>query len=228
MNSIYGIILSGGMGTRMGSHLPKQFLKLNEESILRHTVRRFKDWGLFKFIVIVVPEEYVVQTEEEIGDLLDGNDKIVIGGETRHQSTLNALKSLQTNGDIIVLHDAARPFITSKDLDEICNGTIEFGAATLAEKVNETLVNTSGATVTDIVDRSTVYSIKTPQAFHSSLLKSLLECHYSSEPTDLCSWLLQIDLKPAIKISNPFNIKITVPEDIKIANLYQNVFSFNG
>lgn len=212
----------------MEANLPKQFLKLKGESILRHSVRRFKDWGLFKFIVVVAPEEYVLQTEKEIEDILDGNDKIVIGGDTRHKSTLEGLKSIQPNSDIIVLHDAARPFITSNDLDEVCNGTVEFGAATLAEKINETLVKTTENLVTEIVDRNTVYSIKTPQAFHSSLLESLLSCECKKEPTDLCSWLLEINRKPSIKLSNPLNLKITVPDDLKIAELYQTIFSFGG
>lgn len=225
MNSIYGIILSGGMGKRMNSEIPKQFLQIEGESILRHTVRNFKKWSLFKAIVVVAPELYIEKTETEISDLLEGHDRIVMGGSTRHESTLRGIEAFQYDNDLLVLHDAARPFVTSKDLDEVTNSALEFGSSTLAEKISDTLVSGRGELVESIVDRDLIYAIKTPQSIHSSVLKSLLEIPMNREPTDLCSWASLIGLKTALRISNPYNIKITIDSDLKKASVFSKLFS---
>ncbi len=225
MNSIYGILLSGGTGKRMNSEIPKQFLPLNGESILRHTVRNLKKWSLFKAIVVVAPELYIEKTETEISDLLEGQDRIVMGGSTRHESTIRGIEAFRYDNDLLVLHDAARPFITSKDLDEVTNSALEFGSSTLAEKISETLVRGKGYLVDSIVDREFVYAIKTPQAVHSSILKSLLEIPMNREPTDLCSWASLIGLKTALRISNPFNIKITIDSDLEKASIFSKLFN---
>ena len=225
MNSIYGILLSGGTGKRMNSEIPKQFLHLNGESILRHSVRNFKKWGLFKAIVLVAPELYIEKTENEISDLLEGQDRIVIGGSNRHESTLRGIEAFRYDNDLLVFHDAARPFVTSKDLDEVTNSALEFGSSTLAEKISDTMVSGRGDLVESIVDRESVYAIKTPQAVHSSILKSLLEIPMNKEPTDLCSWVSLIGLKTALRISNPFNIKITIDSDLEKASVFSKLFS---
>lgn len=225
MNSVYGIILSGGLGKRMNSEIPKQFLKINGESIIRHTVRNFKNWGLFKNIVIVAPEDYLEQTESELSDLLENNDRIIEGGQTRHESTLKGLSANSYENDIIVIHDGARPFVTSKEIDEITNSVLEFGASSLSEKVSETLVSSLNNKVNTIINRDNAFAIKTPQAFHSSLLKSLLEVKQVSEITDLCTWLIQIGIKVSLIESNPYNIKITTKEDLTKAEYYFSLFS---
>ncbi len=225
MNSIYGIILSGGVGSRMNSNIPKQFLSLDGDSILRHSVKNLKKWGLFKAIVIVAPEAFIEKTELELSDILDNNDRIVIGGSTRHESTLNGISAFNYENDLLVFHDAARPFVTSKDLDEVTNSALEYGSSTLAEKISETIVNSALGCVESIINRENAFTIKTPQAIHSSLLKKLLGVKYSIEPTDLCSWTSVIGLKTAIKISNPYNIKITTNDDLQKAELYSKVFS---
>ena len=209
----------------MNSEIPKQFLKINGESIIRHTVRNFKNWGLFKNIVIVAPEDYIEQTESELSDLLENNDRIIEGGQTRHESTLKGLSANSYENDIIVIHDGARPFVTSKEIDKITNSVIEFGASSLSEKVSETLVSSLNNKVNTIINRDNAFAIKTPQAFHSSLLKSLLEVKQASEITDLCTWLIQIGIKVSLIDSNPYNIKITTKEDLSKAEYYFSLFS---
>ena len=209
----------------MNSEIPKQFLKINGESIIRHTVRNFKNWGLFKNIVIVAPEDYIDQTELELSDLLENNDRIIEGGQTRHESTLKGLSANSYENDIIVVHDGARPFVTSKEIDEITNSVLEFGASSLSEKVSETLVSSLNNKVNTIINRDNAFTIKTPQAFHSSLLKSLLEVNQVSEITDLCTWLIKIGIKVSLIESNPYNIKITTKEDLTKAEYYFSLFS---
>lgn len=210
----------------MNSEIPKQFLKIQDQSIIRHTVKNFKNWGLFKALIIVSPAEFIEKTEKELDDLLDPTDRIIEGGKSRHDSTLNGLTALKFDNDLIVIHDAVRPFVTSKDLDEVTNGALEFGASTLAEKVNETLVRGENQKVSLIIDRENVFSIKTPQVLHSSILKDLLSVELNEDPTDLCSWLKALNIKPVLKESNPLNIKITTNTDLIKAENFIKLFSF--
>ncbi|MDX1959453.1 MAG: IspD/TarI family cytidylyltransferase [Leptospiraceae bacterium] len=225
MNYIYGIILSGGTGTRMSSSVPKQFLKLKNEELLRHSVKAFQNWGLCKSIVVVANEEHIKQTEEILSDLLSPNDRIVTGGNTRHASTLLGLSAINfSKNDVILIHDGARPFLSDKELHEITNEILKFGSATLASKVSETVVSSNENKVEKILDRDSIWLIKTPQGLHSSLLELLLKQDLESEPTDLCSWTESIGVKPRLIASNPFNLKITFKEDLELAESYWNQF----
>ena len=201
-------------------------MKIKGESIFRRTVRQFKDWGLSKSLVLVVPESHIRETEEELSDLLEEYDRIVPGGETRHRSCLESLKSIPYDGnDIVLIHDVARPFITSGDIEEVVNGTLQFGSATLVGEIGESLVKAEGEIVSGIIGRDTAYLVKTPQGVHSSALQTLIPLEFpEGDPTDLCSWVLSIGMKPVKKLSNPFNIKITRREDLDLSEYILPLF----
>ncbi|MCB1177887.1 MAG: 2-C-methyl-D-erythritol 4-phosphate cytidylyltransferase [Leptospiraceae bacterium] len=225
MNNIFGIILSGGTGSRMNSSLPKQFLQVNEIPLIAHSAKVFKEWGFIKSLIIVANESYIEETERALYDILEQNDRIVTGGDSRHASTLCGIDSVVTDeNDILIFHDAARPFVSEKELHELCDIALKWGSATLAEKVNETIVETLEDRVESILNRDKIHTIKTPQALHTSLLKLLDKVEMEEEPTDLCSWVSHIGVKPGIVPSNPFNIKITKESDLEIANAYYPLF----
>jgi 2-C-methyl-D-erythritol 4-phosphate cytidylyltransferase len=225
MNNIYAIILSGGIGSRMGSSLPKQFLKLKGLPILAHSVQRFVNWGLCKSLVIVSHPNYIEITEEILSPYLGVNDKIIEGGQTRHESFLNGIKALNLNNDIIFIHDAARPFFTQKELFELVDTTLKWGSASLGVKPTETLVLAEEDKTQQILPREKIYLIKTPQCLHSSLLDILLlEEKEESHPTDLCSWALSKKIFTRIVDSNPYNMKITQKEDLQIAEVLYPLF----
>ncbi len=228
MRNIYAIILSGGVGTRFKSNLPKQFSLLRKEPLLIHSVKQFLNWGLTKQIIVVANEEYVKQTEEVLSQHLRYNDKIVLGGKTRHTSCLNGIHSISYDEeDIILIHDAARPFFTYKEIFELVNATIIHKAASLAEKISETLLEAKENLVEKILNRDLIYSIKTPQAIHAALLKRLIETNLQTEPTDLCSWLMEIQQKTFLISSNPFNFKITYETDLlKAEQLYESFIKY--
>lgn len=226
MNNIYGIILCGGSGSRMKSETPKQFLKLADRTLLEHSVKRFNEWGFFKSIVVVANEEHILQTEEIVSKYLMVNDRIVPGGVTRHESALAGLRAIQyDNKDIVIFHDAARPFFQKSELDLVSNAAISFGAATVADNVSDTVVSSQEGRVETILKRDDVFLIKTPQAIHTSLLDILFKENISEEPTDLTSWVLNIGVKAALVPSNPYNIKITKPGDLEFAHKLLDLFS---
>ncbi len=225
MNNIYAIILSGGIGSRMGTSLPKQFLELKGLPLLVHSVQRFINWGLCKSLVIVSHPNYIEITEEILSPYLGVNDKIIEGGKTRHESFLNGIKALNLNNDIILIHDAARPFFTQKELFELVDISLKWGSASLGVKPTETLVLAEENKTQQILPRENTYLIKTPQCLHSSLLDILLqEEKEESHPTDLCSWTLPQKIFTRIVNSNPYNIKITQKEDLELAEVLYPLF----
>lgn len=222
---IYVLILAGGTGTRMGSSIPKQFLEFQNEPVLLHSLKRFQDWGKQKKIVLVSHKESIPKTEEICGPFLRDEDRIVEGGETRHASMLRGLSVLEIQSDDIVLvHDAARPFVLAEELDRLCESVRENGIATLASKTSETVLEESNGLTASLLDREHIWFMKTPQGMKGSVLKELLSAPLEFVPTDLCSWALGHGKKSAIVESHPFNLKITQKEDLEFAEFYSSLF----
>lgn len=225
MNNIFGIILSGGSGSRMRLSKPKQFSKLRDMSLLEHSVKSFNDWGFFKSIVVVSNLDFIEETENSISRYLLANDRIVPGGTTRHESCIKGLEAIQYDDkDIIVFHDSARPFFLKSELHAVTNAAVMYGAASIADNVTETVVSCAEGKVEAILNRDEINLIKTPQALHTSLLSILQKEKLEEDPTDLCSWALQFGVKTFLIKSNPFNMKITREGDLEMAEKYYDLF----
>lgn len=225
MNNIFGIILSGGSGSRMKTTKPKQFSNLRDLTLLEHSVKSFNDWGFFKSIVVVSNLDFIEETENTIAKYLLANDRIVPGGSTRHESCLRGLEALHYDDkDIIVFHDSARPFFLKSELHAVANAAVMYGTASMADNVSETVVSCNEGKVESILNRDDINLIKTPQALHTSLLNILLKEKLEEDPTDLCSWALQFGVKTYLIKSNPFNMKITREGDLEIAEKYYDLF----
>ncbi|MCW7472669.1 2-C-methyl-D-erythritol 4-phosphate cytidylyltransferase [Leptospira levettii] len=228
MNNLYAILLAGGTGSRMGSDVPKQFLKLRGESLLRHSVKRFKRFGLLKSITVVSHPDWVLETEKELEDLLEPNDCIVEGGETRHLSTLNGIQSISYDEkDIFFIHDVARPNFKQNELYQLVEQTKIFGGASLVCPVTESLVRVKlhQNYSQEPLKREEVYAVKTPQAVAGFMLKDLLVDplpeNPKHHPTDLCTWMGE--RRVGIVETDFHNTKVTSPGDLVLADsLYTN------
>ncbi|PJZ64423.1 2-C-methyl-D-erythritol 4-phosphate cytidylyltransferase [Leptospira wolffii] len=225
-NHIYVILLSGGIGSRMKSEVPKQFLELEGKPLLLHSLETFLEWGKTKEIVIVSHRDYAEETEKICASHLRERDRIVEGGKTRHESTLAGLASLQITGtDLVLVHDAARPFVAISDLDRLGLETEGSGVATLAARNYETVLEEEGASFR-FLDRDKIWFMKTPQAIRGDILKKLATSPLRSEPTDLCTWTQGAGFESKLVESHPYNVKITEPEDLVLAQailpLFQN------
>lgn len=223
MNNLYAILLAGGTGSRMGLEIPKQFLKLRGESLLRHSVKRFQRFGLLKSIVVVSHPDWILETEKELQDLLAPNDRIVEGGETRHLSTLEGIKSLTYDEkDIFFIHDVARPSFKQNELYQLVEQTKIFGAASIVCPVTESLVRVKLHLnyTEEPLKREEVYAVKTPQSVAgfmlNELLLELLPTNPKLHPTDLCTWMGK--RRVGMVETDFHNTKVTSPGDITLAD----------
>ena len=212
------IIVAAGSGKRLGNALPKQYIKLHGVSILQHTLNAFAGIdGLEKICIVVNPEH-----KEHYQDTLVGHDNVIVtsGGAERKDSVYNGLKALsQVEEDgIVLVHDAARPFVQSVDIKAILDVMKDYKAATLASPVVDTLrYADQDAVAGESTSRDNLWAIQTPQAFHYGVLKNAHESGGAGDYTD--DTQLVSDLGTPVKFvkGSKRNFKITLAEDLELA-----------
>lgn len=227
---IYAGILAGGKGTRMGNvPMPKQFLMLNNKPIIIHTLEKFLLNQAFHEIIIATPKEWINHTNDILGKfkLSDSRIKVVEGGSDRNETIISIIDYIEntfglTDDDIIVTHDAVRPFLTHRIIEEnIRFGLLNGAVDTVLEAIDTIVSSTDGTYLSSIPVRSEMYQGQTPQTFNIQKLKqyySELTAEERSILTDACKiFLLKKDKVKMVRGEN-FNIKITTPFDLSVAN----------
>ncbi|HCN58243.1 MULTISPECIES: 2-C-methyl-D-erythritol 4-phosphate cytidylyltransferase [Exiguobacterium] len=227
---IYAAILAGGKGTRMGNvDRPKQFLSIGERPIIVHTVEKFLLHEDFDQIIIVTPTAWINYTRDILEKYIGTDERIVItaGGSDRNESIMAAINWIEnknglTDEDVIVTHDAVRPFLTHRIIKENISTALEYGACdTVISAIDTIVASTDGKTISDIPVRDQMYQGQTPQSFQITKLKNHYEALSSDERailTDACKILLLKGEAVALVTGELFNIKVTTPYDLRIAN----------
>jgi len=223
--SYWAVIPAAGAGTRMGSDIPKQYLKLRDKYILEHTLQIFCRHEKIQGIVVVLAENDPYWGSLEIAD----NAKILttVGGVERCHSVQNGLRQLaKTAGadDWVMVHDAARPCLRSADIDKLID-TLSSGAdgGILATPVKDTIKRAGPANqIAETVDRHGLWHALTPQMFRLSKLVSALDEAISKKllVTDEAQAMELSGEAPVIIQGHPDNIKITNPHDLPLAELF--------
>lgn len=227
---IYAEILAGGKGTRMGNiNMPKQFLTLNNKPIIIHTIEKFILNERFDKILVVSPKEWINHTKDIIRKYIPDNDFIVVveGGKDRNESIMSGIRFIENNfgindDDVIVTHDSVRPFLTHRIIEENIDAAIEYRAVdTVIEAIDTIIESKDGEIISDIPVRSSMYQGQTPQSFNIRMLVD----HYDSLSeeqknilTDACKICLLKGEKVKLVKGEVFNIKVTTPYDLKVAN----------
>jgi len=227
---IYAQILAGGKGTRMGNvSMPKQFLPLNDKPIIIHTIEKFLLNVKFEKIIIASPKEWINYTNDIIKKYIDKRDRLVVieGGEDRNGTIMNGIKYIEDtfglmSDDILVTHDSVRPFITHRIIEENIKFGLEYGAVDTVISAIDTIVESEdGESISTIPVRDFMYQGQTPQTFNIKMLKD----HYYSLSTeqkailsDACKICVLKGEKVKLVTGEVFNIKITTPYDLKVAN----------
>jgi 2-C-methyl-D-erythritol 4-phosphate cytidylyltransferase len=210
------IIVAGGMGQRMGTALPKQFLAIEGKSILLHTVDQFVSAFSDINFVIVLPADYIHEGQNLIAASgLSQSFQFVAGGDTRFQSVKNGLAQADP-ASIVFVHDAVRCLLTPDLIQRCYQQAVEKGSAIPAVSSTDTVRITEG-TKHHVVDRAYVMMIQTPQTFNAAILKKAFEQAYQPSFTDEAN-VLEASGKEVYLIEGEHeNIKITRPLDLAIA-----------
>lgn len=229
-HNAYAAILAGGSGTRMGnSETPKQFFELGGKPILVHTIEKFCVANCFDAVVVLCPEQWVRQTCDLLAKycpLFADSIRVTAGGASRNDTVRNAIEFIEANFSvddetIIVTHDAVRPFVSQRIIEENIQAARESGACDTVIPATDTIVESlDGANITNIPDRSVLYQGQTPQSFNLRRLKELVGSLSEQEKnllTDACKIFVLRGQKVALVRGDSSNMKITYPQDMRLA-----------
>lgn len=215
------IIVAAGLGRRMGSTLPKQFIRLNDKPLLAYSVDNLLKVGALNELIIVVAADQIDASELKI--CLPSREtvpvKIVTGGERRQDSVFNGLQALDPRSKIVIIHDGVRPFFRPELVRETIRLCADNDGVVLAIPAVDTLKEVSDSQVVRTLDRTKIWQGQTPQTFR----REILEKAYASARTKAItatddSMLVElIGGRVAVVESSAENLKITCQNDLKIA-----------
>ncbi len=228
---IFAGIVAGGSGTRMKSvGVPKQFIRILGKPMIIYTVQKFAEQLHINDIYIgIKPDwhEFMDQLLEEY-QIDRQRVHVIDGGSDRNETVMNIVSAIKAKhrvkkGDIILTHDAVRPFVTEKIIEDNIIGALKYSACGTYVKCIDTIIRSNDAeTVDSTLDRSTLYRAQTPQSFDITLLDKYynqLDDEQKSKLTDTCSIFTSVGEKIHIVDGDVINIKITTENDLIIANL---------
>lgn len=224
--NIWVIIPAAGVGRRMGSDTPKQYLLLNDKPVLEHTLKVFTAHDAISEIVVAISNE-----DEYWSSLNFDNVKPIHkaeGGKERCDSVLNGLKFLENKAqadDWILVHDAARPCLRKEDLDLLLEQLQRHDVGgILAIPVRDTMKRSveNSHLIDETVDRDNLWHALTPQMFRFKVLKDALESalRQNKQITDEASAIELAGFQPVLVEGHADNIKITRPEDLALAAFF--------
>lgn len=216
------LIFAGGVGQRMGSDIPKQFLKVRDKEIIIHTIEKFENNEKIDDIYVICVKEWIDYLKERLTKF--GITKVkdtIPGGETGQDSIFIGLQRIKedNNNAIVLIHDGVRPLITDKTIEDCIEAVLEYGSGITVTPIIETPIQSLDEDkVFRIPLRKEMYTAQAPQGFYlKDIFKAHLEERSKKEPykgiVDSCSLMFSQGVKPHIVIGNRGNIKVTTPED---------------
>ena len=228
---IFAGILAGGKGTRMGrTELPKQFLKIGEKPIIIHTIEQFIISNKIDKIIVATPENWKSYTEDVINKYYSNEERIqiIIGGETRNETIINICNHIKEiskdTENIILTHDAVRPFITQRIICDNINSIQEDGVDavdTVIPAFDTIVESTNSENITNIPIRDYIYHGQTPQTFKVDELINTYKDLSEEERnilTDAAKIYVLKNKKVKIIQGEVYNMKVTTQYDLKLAN----------
>ena len=227
------IIPAAGLGTRMAPPSPgkgksKQFTELNGTPILIHTLRKFAASPRVRDIYVALrPEEMAEFRARLERESLQKRVELVPGGEHRQQSVANALQAISASpDDIVLVHDAVRPFVSEDIIEQVIQAAQKYGAAIAGTPAVDTVKQVDrtaeGAVITATIPRERVVMAQTPQGFRYGVLKKAFDDASVDGfmGTDEASLIERAGGDVAVVMGSPRNIKITTPSDLELAEFF--------
>ena len=217
--TLYIIITSGGIGQRMGTATPKQFLPLKGKPILCRTLEAFEPWAGEAEFIVTLPTDHITTWKSIREPYFLPSHEICVGGETRFQSVKNALEHVSDDDNAIVLvHDGVRPLVQEDTIHEAILTARQYGSAIPYVPITASLRRLAIDGSSEAVDRNGMVQIQTPQAFNAKWLKEAYQQDYRPEFTDDATVYEAAGHKIFFFEDSDTNIKITTPSDIAKAS----------
>jgi len=225
-SKIWVIVPAAGIGRRMRSEIPKQYLSLNGHSVLEHTLHRVSLYPAITEIIVVLAEEDPYWKKQQF-EMVARPIKTVMGGKERSDSVLNGLRSLvdrASDKDWVLVHDAARPCVRIRDIQQLinqCHSDPVGGLLAIPVRDTMKLADAEGR-VQQTVEREQLWHALTPQMFRYGVLRDALEQSQRQgvAVTDEAMAIERAGLRPRLIEGHSDNIKITRPEDLTLAAFY--------
>ena len=218
------IVVAAGRGSRMLSDTKKQFMFLGDKPVVDYSIEFFTRCSFLDEIVLVVAKEDVEYCEKIMGDKVS---RVVEGGRTRQESVYNGLKNVNCKTDVVIIHDAARPFVGLLDLEKLVSSAYDCGSATFGVFVKDTVkLKDDNVRTLQTLDRDKLIAVQTPQAFRYS---EILKAHEVAKEIGYCgtddtSLIERCGGATEIVVGSYFNIKITTKEDLVFADAIRKAY----
>jgi 2-C-methyl-D-erythritol 4-phosphate cytidylyltransferase len=211
----YLIIVAGGVGQRMGSSIPKQFLDLAGKPVILRTIEKFEECYPELSLYVVIPSEYHDHWNDIVSQFKpDLGCQVVSGGRTRFESVLNGLNAIEGPDGVVGIHDAVRPFVSSETIVRCFERARELGNAVPVIPISDSIrrIEKDGNSIS--VDRSELRLVQTPQCFDLKLIRAaysqVRETTFLDDATVVEASGISINLVDG----NSENIKLTLPSDM--------------
>jgi 2-C-methyl-D-erythritol 4-phosphate cytidylyltransferase len=219
---VYAIIVAAGKGIRMSDTVRKQYIALDGIPMLSRTLGVFNHCDLIDRIILAVPEDDIDFCRNKVMPAVNLTKEValVIGGARRQDSVYNGLKAIEIDDGIVLIHDGVRPFVNPEDLVVCVTGAREHGACILGIPAFDTVKQVNAKNeIIETQKRETLWLAQTPQAFQLKLIKRAHEMAKQEgfRGTDDASLVERLGEVVKIMPGSRRNIKITNPEDLKLA-----------
>jgi 2-C-methyl-D-erythritol 4-phosphate cytidylyltransferase len=220
--SVAFVLLAGGQGLRLNQDTPKQFIRVAGKSLLEHSFMALHGYNVSARMVVVVPADAVALAKKLLAN--QPAAEFVIGGDSRQASTWAALRHLSADPpDSVVIHDAARPFLSAQIVHDVIQALEQHEAVDVAIPTADTIIVERDGFIQSIPKRNHIYRGQTPQGFHfKPLMRSYQEVGESrlAEFTDDCGIYMDCNPMGRVRIvkGSSENIKITEDLDLALAD----------
>jgi 2-C-methyl-D-erythritol 4-phosphate cytidylyltransferase len=230
MNRIAAIVPAAGLGTRMGAGTPKQFLELDGMPLVIYTLRRLAACSAITDFFISTRADEIVTLQDKVGKSTIGRPaRVVHGGDTRQQSVANALAQVDPTTEIVLVHDAVRPFVTPEQIDRVIAEARKRGAAILGIPAIDTVKEVKRASLPEdvalinaTIPRERIVLAQTPQAFAYAILRDAFKKAQQDDVTasDEAALVERLGRDVFVVLGSERNLKITRPADMELAHFY--------
>ncbi|MBN1163460.1 MAG: 2-C-methyl-D-erythritol 4-phosphate cytidylyltransferase [Candidatus Krumholzibacteriota bacterium] len=216
------LVAAAGRGLRFGREMPKSFYPLEGRTLLSRSIQSLRAWpGIGEFIVLV-PSGWEDKAKETLAaEVPDIPLRVITGGETRQESVEIGLRAIKSS-ELVLVHDACRPFVSLSLIERVVAGAVKVGAAVPALQATETLGRLRDDSLESIIPRDRVVNIQTPQAFRVDTLRRAFQTTEEAvrRATDESTLVLAAGFPVKVVEGERWNIKITVKEDIDLISCF--------